>query len=272
VPPTASVARPPRRITRAEDAEAKVSPLELFFDLVFVFALTQVTAYMADDPTFEAMGRGMLILALVWWAWSGYTWLTSMVDPEQSLPRLVMFGAMGAMLILALATPRAFDDTGVIWGVAYIAVRLLHAALFLVAARGNPALVRNVLTLVASMVPGGGLILLGAVAFEGSTRTLLWLVAVVLDYGIVIVLSNAGEWRVHAEHFAERFGLVMIIAFGSRSSPSASGRRTSSSTSSRSPPPWSAWASSACCGGRTSTSRRCSPSGASARPWAASRP
>ena len=209
-----TVPRAARRITREEGREAKVSPLELFFDLVFVFALTQVTAFMADDPTFEAMGRGLLILALVWWAWSGYTWLTSTVDPEQTLPRLVMFAAMGAMLVVALATPGAFADDGVIWGLGYIAVRVLHAALFSVAAADDPALARNVRFLVISVVPGGGLILLGALAFDGSARTLLWLLAVLLDYGIVLLGSDSGSWRVHAEHFAERFGLVMIIAFG----------------------------------------------------------
>ena len=67
--------------------EERVTPLELFFDLVFVFALTQVTAFMADDPTFAGMGRGLMILAILWWGWSGYAWLTSTVDPELGAPR-----------------------------------------------------------------------------------------------------------------------------------------------------------------------------------------
>ena len=203
-----------RRIVRADPHEASVSPLELFFDLVFVFALTQVTAFLADDPTFAQLGRGALMLALIWWAWSGYTWLTSTVDPELVLPRLVMFGAMGAMLVIALATPGAFTDDGVLWGVGYLGVRLLHSALFALAAQGDPKLLRNVLYLVASMVPGAGLIIVGALAFDGTTRDLMWLAAVVLDYGIVLVGSDNSNWRVHAGHFAERFGLVMIIAFG----------------------------------------------------------
>ena len=203
------------RVTR-DDLDTKVSPLELFFDLVFVFALTQVTAFMADEPTFASMGRALLILALVWWAWSGYTWLTNVVDPEQVLARLVMFAAMIAMFVVALAVPTAFTENGVAFGLGYIAVRLLHAALFGVAARGegDTALLRNVGFLVLSIVPGGGLIILGAVAFEGTTRDVLWILAVLLDYGIVVGLADASGWRVHAEHFAERFGLVMIIAFG----------------------------------------------------------
>jgi low temperature requirement protein LtrA len=209
-------ARAPRRLTRAEEGEAKVSPLELFFDLVFVFALTQVTAFMAADPTFTSMGRSVLVLALLWWMWSGYAWLTSTVDPEQVLPRVVMFGAMAAMLVVALAVPGAFGADGEIWAAGYIAIRVLHATLFYVAARGagDQALARNVRFLMVSLVPGGGLILLGALAFDGATRDLLWVAAVILDYGIVLVLADVGSWKVHAEHFAERFALVMIIAFG----------------------------------------------------------
>src|ERR687897_1270965 len=141
-------------------AEQRVSPLELFFDLVFVFALTQVTAFLAEDPTFAQLGRGLVLLAIIWWAWSGYTWLTSTVDPELTLPRLVMFAAMGAMLVVALATPEAFAGEGVLWGLGYLAVRLLHAPLFALAARGDPHLARVVLSLVRSLIPGAGLIIL----------------------------------------------------------------------------------------------------------------
>ena len=204
---------PSRRIVRADDTEARVAPLELFFDLVFVFALTQVTAFLADDPTFSQLGRGIVLLALLWWAWSGYAWLTSHVDPEQTLTRLVMFAAMGAMLVCALATPGAFTDDGVLWGVGYLVVRILHTALFAVAARGDAAMMRGVTALGISMIPGAGLIIVGAAAFDGTTRDLMWLAAVILDYGIVLAAGAEG-WRVHAEHFAERFGLVMIIAFG----------------------------------------------------------
>jgi low temperature requirement protein LtrA len=202
-----------RGLVRADPHEATVSPLELFFDLVFVFALTQVTAFLAADPTFGQLGRGLVLLAIMWWAWSGYTWLTSTVDPELVVPRLVMFAAMGAMLVVALATPGAFADDGVLWGVGYLVVRLLHAALFALAARGDPALTRAVLSLVVSLIPGGGLIILASAAFDGATRDALWVVAVILDYGLVIVRGVEG-WHVHARHFAERFALVLIIALG----------------------------------------------------------
>jgi low temperature requirement protein LtrA len=198
---------------RADPREATVSPLELFFDLVFVFALTQVTTFLAEEPTFAQLGRGLLVLAIIWWAWSGYTWLTSTVDPELVLPRLVMFGAMAAMLLVALATPGAFADDGVLWGIGYLAVRLLHAALFALAARGDPALAKAVLSLVASLVPGAGLIIVASAAADGSTRDILWVLAVILDYGIVLGIGAEG-WHVHAKHFAERFSLVVLIALG----------------------------------------------------------
>jgi low temperature requirement protein LtrA len=168
---------------------------------------------VAEDPTFAQLGRGLVVLAIMWWAWSGYAWLTSTVDPELVLPRLVMFAAMAAMLVVALATPGAFEDDGVLWGLGYLAVRVLHATLFALAARGDPALARAVLSLVLSLIPGAGLIILASAAFEGTTRDLLWILAVVLDYGIVLAQGSKG-WHVHARHFAERFSLVVIIAFG----------------------------------------------------------
>src|SRR5918997_3279500 len=108
------------------EREQRVTPLELFFDLVFVFGLTQVTALMSDDPTWRGLGRGLLVLAALWWAWSGYAWLTNAVEPEEGSVRAAMVGAMAAMLVVALAVPHAFGDDGVLFGAAYLVVRLLH--------------------------------------------------------------------------------------------------------------------------------------------------
>ena len=202
-----------RRLTREEGAEARVTPLELFFDLVFVFAFTQVTAFMADDPTFAGLGRGMLILALVWWMWSGYAWLTNAVDPDLAASRFVMFAAMAAVLVAGLAVPDAFSDEGVIFALAYMAVRVLHAGLFWVAAEGDAAWRRNIGRLIVTSLVGPGLILLATLAFDGTARDLVWILAVVLDYGIVLVAPPEG-WHVSPGHFAERFGLILIIALG----------------------------------------------------------
>src|ERR671934_2816617 len=97
--------------------EQRVTPLELFFDLVFVYAITQVTLLMSDDPTWDGLGRGMLVLAALWWAWAGYAWLTNTLEPEEGQVRAGMFGAMAAMLVVALAAPAAFDADAVLFGV-----------------------------------------------------------------------------------------------------------------------------------------------------------
>src|ERR671922_255568 len=98
--------------------EERVTSLELFFDLVFVFAITQVTALLSDDPTLGGIGRGMLVLGALWWAWAAYAWLTNTVNPEEGLVRLAVFAATGAMVVVALAVPEAFDDHGVLFGAA----------------------------------------------------------------------------------------------------------------------------------------------------------
>src|SRR5215217_9296598 len=92
------------------EVEHRVTPLELFFDLVFVFAVTQVTSLMSQDPTWGGIGKGMLVLAALWWAWTAYAWLTNEIDADEGGARLIMLAAMGAMLVAAIAAPRAFGD------------------------------------------------------------------------------------------------------------------------------------------------------------------
>jgi low temperature requirement protein LtrA len=112
------------------ETEQRVTPLELFFDLVFVLSFTQVTASIAEDPSWAGLGEGMLILAAVWWAWAAYGWLTNAIDPDQNANRLAMFGAMAAMLVVSLAIPEAFGDLGLLFGCAYFTVRALHLLLY----------------------------------------------------------------------------------------------------------------------------------------------
>src|SRR3954468_22507386 len=110
--------------------DQRVTFLELFFDLVFVFAITQVTALMAKEYSWTGVGQGMLVLAALWWAWAGYAWLTNRVNPEEGGVRLAFFAAMAALVIASLAVPRAFGTDAEVFGVAYLAVRVLHMALF----------------------------------------------------------------------------------------------------------------------------------------------
>jgi low temperature requirement protein LtrA len=118
--------------------EHQVTPLELFFDLTFVFAVTQVTILLADDPTWGGIFRGMLVLAALWWAWSVYAWLTSAMDVDEGGVRLAMLASMGAMLVVALAVPGAFGDDAVLFGAAYLLVRLLHLVLSAIVGRDDP--------------------------------------------------------------------------------------------------------------------------------------
>src|SRR5687768_10942880 len=118
------------RLSPALRTDSRVSPLELFFDLVFVLALTQCTALMAEQASWEGIAQGLLVLVVLWWSWSGYAWLTSTVDPESGLARLVVFIAMAAFLVVALCVPEAFGDAGALFVGAYAVVRVAHLGLF----------------------------------------------------------------------------------------------------------------------------------------------
>jgi low temperature requirement protein LtrA len=192
--------------------EQRVTPLELFFDLVFVYAITQVTLLMSVDPSWAGAGRGLLVLAALWWAWSGYAWLTNTLEPEEGPVRAGMFAAMAAMLVVALAVPEAFDADGVLFGVAYLIVRLLHLQLYAIAGKRDPDLLGAVVrfTPSATLAP---LIILAAGFVDGPAQAALWVVALALDYLGGLVGRGQG-WRVSPAHFAERHGLIVIIALG----------------------------------------------------------
>jgi low temperature requirement protein LtrA len=193
------------------EAEERVTPLELFFDLVFVFGLTQVTSLMSADPTWSGLARGMLVLAALWWAWAAYAWLTNTIDPDEGAARLAVFGAMAAMLIVGLAAPGAFDDDALLFGGAYLAVRVLHIVLYTLAADDED--IRGaVMRLAPTSIVAPGLIL-GAAALDGAAQGIVWLVALAVDYSGPLYGGGRG-WRVFPAHFAERHGLIVIIALG----------------------------------------------------------
>jgi low temperature requirement protein LtrA len=144
-----------RREDRQIEREQRVTPLELFFDLVFVFAFTQVTGFLSHSPTWGGLLRGMLLLGALWWAWGAYAWLTNTLNPEEGAVRLAVLAAIGAMLVVSLAAPGAFGRDGVIFSVAYLVVRALHLVLYAIAGRGDRDLFRAVLRLVptATLAP-----------------------------------------------------------------------------------------------------------------------
>jgi low temperature requirement protein LtrA len=199
-------------VATEEEREQRVTVLELFFDLVFVFAFTQVATLLSDDPTWRGLARGMLVLAALWWAWSAYAWLTNTINPEEGGVRLAMFASMGAMLVAALAVPNAFGSDALAFGVAYLVVRVLHLALYELAARDDRELRVAVTRLVPSATIGPALIL-AAAALDGPAQGALWALALLIDYGGAILVGTAG-WRVATSHFVERYGLVIILALG----------------------------------------------------------
>jgi low temperature requirement protein LtrA len=193
-------------------SEERVKPLELFFDLVFVLAFTQCTALMAAMPTWEGLARGMLVLAVLWWAWVGYAWLTSVVDPEEGGVRIAIFGAMAGLLVAALCVPEAFDDRALPFAIAYGLVRAGQIALFMIAGRTNANLRRSIVGLAITSAIGVGL-LVGAAFVDGPAQYALWVVAIVVDFGGP-ALFGADGWTLAPAHFAERHNLIIILALG----------------------------------------------------------
>jgi low temperature requirement protein LtrA len=200
------------RLTPVMREGERVMPLELFFDLVFVLAITQCTTLMADDPTWEGLARGMLVLGVLWWSWVGYSWLTSVVDPEEGAVRIAIFGAMAALLIVSLCVPEAFGGLALEFALAYGVVRVGQIVLFVLASRDDPELRRSVTGLAIGTAIGVGL-LIGASFLDGFAQGALWALALLLDMGDPFVFGSEG-WKLSPAHFAERHGLIIIIALG----------------------------------------------------------
>jgi low temperature requirement protein LtrA len=196
-------------VLRSED---RVMPLELFFDLVFVLAITQCTALMADNPTWTGLAQGLLVLGVLWWSWVAYSWLTSVVNPEEGVVRFAIFGAMAALLVAALCVPQAFGDLALLFACSYGVVRFGQIVLFTVASRDDPALRRSVAGLAGGTAIGVGL-LVAASFTDGTLQGSLWVLALLLDMGEPFLFGSEG-WKLAPGHFAERHGLIIIIALG----------------------------------------------------------
>jgi low temperature requirement protein LtrA len=192
--------------------DQEVTPLELFFDLVFVFAITQVSGFVSDDATWTHLVEGLAVLAVLWWAWVSYAWLGNTAASDDGAIRVVLLSAMGAMLIVSLAVPGAFSDDGLMFGIAYLTVRLLHLGAYALLARDDPELRGVVGRLATTAIPGAALLVVGG-ALDGTARAVCWMAALTIDYGGLAIRGVEG-WRVQAGHFAERHGLIIIIALG----------------------------------------------------------
>ena len=196
--------------TAAAD-EQRVTPLELFFDLVFVFAITQVTAFMATDPTWTGLGRGLLILAALWWAWAAYAWLTNTLATDAGIARVTIFAAMAAMLVVALAVPEAFDDDAFVFAGAYLIVRGLHLLVYVVGSHDEGE--RGAALRMFPPAFAGPLFIVAAAFFDSPLQEVLWGIGLLIDFAGPLWYGPEG-FRVSPSHFAERFALIIIIALG----------------------------------------------------------
>jgi low temperature requirement protein LtrA len=194
------------------EREQRVTPIELFFDLVFVYTITQVTTLMSEELTWRGLGRGLLVLAALWWGWTGYAWLTNMLEPEDGLARAGMFCGMGAMLAAALAVPGAFGREAVLFGAAFLLVRLFNLLLYVIAGKREPQF-RRAIVRFAPTASIGPILILGAGFLDGTAQTVLWVTAIVALYSGPLIDRGKG-WQISPAHFAERYGLIVIIALG----------------------------------------------------------
>src|ERR687890_2652275 len=213
---------PRSELRRTEGAGQRATALELFYDLVFVFAVTQVSHHLLGDLSWRGAGESALLLLVVWWSWNYTTWVTNELDPESPVVRLLMIALMLASLAMAAAIPDAFGDEAALFVGSYLAIQIgRHTFLtFFAADRGTLERARAGRILVW-FVAAGVFWVAGAVA-DGPARTALWLVALAIDYSAPLALfwvpgiPRLGEdaWRVTTRHFSERFGLFVIIALG----------------------------------------------------------
>jgi low temperature requirement protein LtrA len=195
----------------AVEAEQRVTSLELFFDLVFVFAITQVTTMLAADPTWAGLGRGLLVLSALWWSWAAFSWLTNTINPEEGLTRLAMLASMAAALVASLAVPGAFGSEALLFALTYTVLRVLHLVMYIL---GSPD--REVRVAIERMAPGFLVfcgLLIAAAFFDGWAQAACWIVALVVQV-VGLTASGVRGWRLSPSHFAERHGLIVIIALG----------------------------------------------------------
>jgi low temperature requirement protein LtrA len=207
---------------RGEGEEPRVTPLELFYDLVFVFAITQVSHLLLEHLTWEGVGQSLVVLLVVWWGWNYTAWVTNELDPDTLAVRLLMIGLMLGSLLMAVAIPEAFGDHALLFAGSYVAIQLgRHIFLTFAAATAGSNERERAGQILIWFVVAGVLWLAGAFA-DGTARTLLWLAALTVDYAGPFTTFRVpgrrrlthGTWDVATGHFAERFQLFVILALG----------------------------------------------------------
>jgi low temperature requirement protein LtrA len=211
------------RLRRRGDAETqRAATLELFYDLVFVFSITQVSHLVLEHLTWEGAGQAAIVLLAVWWSWNYTTWATNELNPETNLVRLLLIALMLGSLLMAIALPHAFGDRGLLFAVAYLAIQVGRHAFLTFVAAGRGSVEREQAGRILVWFLMAGVFWIAGGLADGGSRAWLWLLAVALDYIAPLVLFplpgrprlTAGSWRLATSHFAERFGLFVIAALG----------------------------------------------------------
>jgi low temperature requirement protein LtrA len=209
-------------LRRGAGAEQRATTLELFYDLVFVFAITQVSHLLLAHLTWAGAGQSALVLLVVWWSWNYTTWVTNELDPGSIVVRLLLIALMLASLLMAIAIPKAFGANALLFAASYVAIQVgRHSFLTFVAADRGTIERQRAGRILTWFVAAGALWIAGALA-DGPTRTVLWLAALAVDYAAPLVTFwlpgrprlTPDAWEVGTEHFAERFQLFVIIALG----------------------------------------------------------
>jgi low temperature requirement protein LtrA len=213
----------PRNPFLREDGahRSTVTPIELFFDLVYVFAITQLSHKLLEHFDVQGALQTAILLLAVWWAWVYTAWFTNWFDPDQRTVRLVLIAGMVASLLMSTSIPEAFTDRGLLFAVAYVALQVGRSLFVIWAARDNEMLRTNFLRLVIWSILAGVLWIAGALA-SGSARELLWVIAVLVDYAAPLFFyvvpglghAHTSDWNISGEHMAERAQLFVIIALG----------------------------------------------------------
>jgi low temperature requirement protein LtrA len=189
--------------------ESRVSTLELFFDLVFVFTITQLTTLIVHEPGWRGVGQAVLALVVIWWMYGGYAWLTNHIGVAGLRRQMLLLGGMAGFLLMALSLPTAFGGSGTVFGIGYVLVIAIHAGLFL---RASGGAARPFVAVARFNFAGAALVLAGGIA-GGTAQYFLWGAAIVVLWGITRRTSDEG-FVIAPSHFVERHGLVVIVAIG----------------------------------------------------------
>jgi len=204
-----------------DGGHARVGFVELFFDLVFVFAITQLSHTLLEHLTWLGLLQAALLLGALWWAWIDTSWITNWLDPQRPLVRLMLFVLMGAGLVMSTSLPEAFGDKGLVFAGAFVFIQVGRGLFTLWAVRDDEALRRNFQRICIWAVAGGVLWIVGGL-MDAQTRLILWLIAVVAEFSAPALYfwvpglgrSHTSDWKVAGDHLAERVGLFMIICLG----------------------------------------------------------